>query len=344
MTEEETFLAKIARGWRVTIYEPIRESLELNIGDLLRVTVSLKKKMPPRALPTKTESEDSNRQLNERIQLLEGRLTDLLLRYKNEQELTQKLNERIQELETKPEDDVDQADVLEKEPEEEEPLREQEPAPTEEIRRKKIYRQIQHRNEMGLGPILSLNDITKETWTGDLNIEDDFTFDTEPEADALTEAKEDEPEEIGDEESPVLEEPKPAPEELEIVDQPNQEVTTITGAEEIVTFDVDVPEDEEAIMELCPKGLGKPLETLEICVMQDCEHFDKKRDEWPKCKYEWTQLEEDVDDDGFCPHHFDEVPEDLEECSVLNCDHYKRQYGDNPTRCVWPGFKKDAEK
>jgi len=36
---EETFLANVAKGWRVTIYEPIRESLGLEIGDRLRVTV-----------------------------------------------------------------------------------------------------------------------------------------------------------------------------------------------------------------------------------------------------------------------------------------------------------------
>jgi len=36
---EETFLAKVHKGWRVTIYEPIRESLGLEIGDRLRVTV-----------------------------------------------------------------------------------------------------------------------------------------------------------------------------------------------------------------------------------------------------------------------------------------------------------------
>jgi len=36
---EEAFLAKLRPGWRVTIYEPIRESLGLEIGDLLRLTV-----------------------------------------------------------------------------------------------------------------------------------------------------------------------------------------------------------------------------------------------------------------------------------------------------------------
>ena len=35
----ETFLAKVHKGWRITVYEPIREYLDLEIGDLLRVTV-----------------------------------------------------------------------------------------------------------------------------------------------------------------------------------------------------------------------------------------------------------------------------------------------------------------
>ena len=35
----ETFLAKVNKGWRITIYEPVRESLSLEIGDRLRVTV-----------------------------------------------------------------------------------------------------------------------------------------------------------------------------------------------------------------------------------------------------------------------------------------------------------------
>ena len=35
----ETFLAKVHKGWRLTIYEPVRESLDLEIGDRLRVTV-----------------------------------------------------------------------------------------------------------------------------------------------------------------------------------------------------------------------------------------------------------------------------------------------------------------
>ena len=37
--KQETCLVKIHKGWRVTIYEPIRESLSLKIGDRLRVTV-----------------------------------------------------------------------------------------------------------------------------------------------------------------------------------------------------------------------------------------------------------------------------------------------------------------
>jgi len=35
----ETFLAKVHKGWRLTVYEPVREYLGLEIGDLLRVTV-----------------------------------------------------------------------------------------------------------------------------------------------------------------------------------------------------------------------------------------------------------------------------------------------------------------
>ena len=35
----ETFLAKICKGWRITVYEPVRKYLDLEIGDLLRVTV-----------------------------------------------------------------------------------------------------------------------------------------------------------------------------------------------------------------------------------------------------------------------------------------------------------------
>jgi len=35
----ETFLAKVHKGWRITVYEPIRESLGLEVGDRLRVTV-----------------------------------------------------------------------------------------------------------------------------------------------------------------------------------------------------------------------------------------------------------------------------------------------------------------
>ncbi len=36
---EETFLAKVYKGWRVTIYEPVRESLGLEIGDRVRLTI-----------------------------------------------------------------------------------------------------------------------------------------------------------------------------------------------------------------------------------------------------------------------------------------------------------------
>ena len=38
---EETFLAKVHKGWLFTIYEPVRESLDLEIGDRLRVTVRI---------------------------------------------------------------------------------------------------------------------------------------------------------------------------------------------------------------------------------------------------------------------------------------------------------------
>jgi len=36
---KETFLTKVITGWRFCIYEPIRESLGLEIGDRLRVTI-----------------------------------------------------------------------------------------------------------------------------------------------------------------------------------------------------------------------------------------------------------------------------------------------------------------
>ncbi len=36
---EETFLAKLCKGWRVTIYEPVRQRLDLRVGELVRVTV-----------------------------------------------------------------------------------------------------------------------------------------------------------------------------------------------------------------------------------------------------------------------------------------------------------------
>lgn len=35
----ETFLTKVYSGWRVTIYEAIRESLGIEIGDRVRITV-----------------------------------------------------------------------------------------------------------------------------------------------------------------------------------------------------------------------------------------------------------------------------------------------------------------
>ena len=39
MEKEETFVAKMGDGWRITIYEPVRKSLGVEIGDRLRVTV-----------------------------------------------------------------------------------------------------------------------------------------------------------------------------------------------------------------------------------------------------------------------------------------------------------------
>ena len=36
---EETFLAKLCKGWRVTVYEQVRERLGLKEGDRLRVTI-----------------------------------------------------------------------------------------------------------------------------------------------------------------------------------------------------------------------------------------------------------------------------------------------------------------
>lgn len=38
---EETFLIKVRKNWLITIYEPVRESLGLEIGDRLRVTVQI---------------------------------------------------------------------------------------------------------------------------------------------------------------------------------------------------------------------------------------------------------------------------------------------------------------
>jgi len=36
---EETFLATLCKGWRVTVYEQIRNKLGLKEGDSLRVTI-----------------------------------------------------------------------------------------------------------------------------------------------------------------------------------------------------------------------------------------------------------------------------------------------------------------
>jgi len=37
--DEETFLAKLCKGWRVTVYEQVRGRLGLKEGDRLRVTI-----------------------------------------------------------------------------------------------------------------------------------------------------------------------------------------------------------------------------------------------------------------------------------------------------------------
>lgn len=42
--DEETYLAKVGKGWRLTIYEPVREKLGLGIGDHLRVTIRVERK------------------------------------------------------------------------------------------------------------------------------------------------------------------------------------------------------------------------------------------------------------------------------------------------------------
>ncbi len=39
--DEETFLVKVKKNWLLTIYEPVRESLGLEIGDHLRATVQI---------------------------------------------------------------------------------------------------------------------------------------------------------------------------------------------------------------------------------------------------------------------------------------------------------------
>ena len=36
---EKTFLAKVCQGWRVTIYEPVRDKLGIKQGELVRVTI-----------------------------------------------------------------------------------------------------------------------------------------------------------------------------------------------------------------------------------------------------------------------------------------------------------------
>lgn len=43
MQKEETFIAKVVTGWRFVIYEPIRKSLGLEIGDRVRVTIRIER-------------------------------------------------------------------------------------------------------------------------------------------------------------------------------------------------------------------------------------------------------------------------------------------------------------
>lgn len=38
---EETVLVKVKKNWLLTIYEPVRESLDLEIGDRVRVTIRI---------------------------------------------------------------------------------------------------------------------------------------------------------------------------------------------------------------------------------------------------------------------------------------------------------------
>lgn len=49
--KEETFLVKMDKAWRFGVREPIRESLGLELGDRLRVTIQVdgRKKTPERA-------------------------------------------------------------------------------------------------------------------------------------------------------------------------------------------------------------------------------------------------------------------------------------------------------
>ena len=39
--KEETYLAKVRKGWRLTIYVPVRENLGLEMDDRLRVTIRI---------------------------------------------------------------------------------------------------------------------------------------------------------------------------------------------------------------------------------------------------------------------------------------------------------------
>lgn len=42
--DTETFLAKVTKGWRLTICEPVRKSLRIEMGDQLRITVQIERK------------------------------------------------------------------------------------------------------------------------------------------------------------------------------------------------------------------------------------------------------------------------------------------------------------
>jgi len=41
--DSETFLTKVYKGYRITLVEPIRESLGIEIGDRVRITIQKEK-------------------------------------------------------------------------------------------------------------------------------------------------------------------------------------------------------------------------------------------------------------------------------------------------------------